>query len=88
MPVREVRSPGASWGAVGLRSYPWALLAPFLGAQAACESPGYQRYLVYKDKAWGVLNLLWLFCNIFFEQGLVLIWLRNQSFESPVAEYP
>lgn len=57
------------WGAVGLMSYPWALLAPFLGAQVTCESPGCQRYLVYKD-TWGILNLLWLFCNIFFEQIL------------------
>lgn len=68
------------WGGVGLMSYPWALLAPFLDAQATCETPGGQRYLVYKDKAQRILNLLWLFCNLIFEQGLVLIWLRIREF--------
>lgn len=68
------------WGDVRLMSYPWALLALFLGAQATCETPGCQRYLVYKDKAPGILNLLWLFHNIFYEQGLVLIWLRMREF--------
>lgn len=68
------------WGGVRLMSYPWTLLALFLGAQATCETPGCQRYLVYKDKAWGILNLLWLFRNVFYEQGLVLIWLRIREF--------
>lgn len=40
----------------------------------------HQRYLVYKDKAQGILNLLWLFCSIIFEQGLVLIWLKIREF--------
>lgn len=34
------------WEGVRLMSYPWALLAPFLGAHATCETPGCQRYLV------------------------------------------